>query len=139
MMAHIRSFSSILFLIILLSSCKVSQNSILNADSRFAKIEADIDAATSCDELQNAYVSFYKMLIADDGNVSEQEWKDYCAASTLIQKKLNRKGRKYCGDTFFDSDFDLGEPMEENDDQNFFDGDDPVEDLFDYDEFDSSR
>lgn len=137
-MSYARSLIFIIFICTILASCSTYKAAVLPLDSEWAAYENQIDAAANCDQTYNAYTIFYKKLIADDGMIGDKKWKEYCTATTLLERKLNRKGRKYCGHTFFDIiigdngiDEDKDEPDDSRDDVDF-------EDCFDYDEFDSS-
>ena len=139
-MFHKRSFAISLFIctMLLFTSCCTYKASVLSPDSEWFPYEQKIDAAVDSEQTYAAYTDFYKKLIADDGTIGENEWKNYCAATNLLERKLNQKGRKYCGHTFFDiviGDKGYDEDKEEREDSmEDFD----FEDNFDYNEFDSS-
>lgn len=122
----------------LLTSCSVSKTAVLSPDNEWYRYEQLIDGSADCDQLHNAYTSFYKKLIADDGKIGESEWKQYLKTTIFLERKINRKGRRLCGYTFFAV---IPAPIESEyiDTENPYDDLDPFEDLFDYDEFDSNR
>ncbi len=123
---------------LLLTSCNISKTSILDRNNEWYEYEQIIDQANDCEQLHKAYTAFYNKLIADDGNIKDEEWKQYLKTTILLERKINRKGKQLCGYTFFDVIPVTIEP-EDGEIDHFEDEFEPFEDLFDYDEFDSTR
>jgi hypothetical protein len=130
----------IVLTIILLASCKTTREACLLPEDPWSPYERSIDAAQDCDQLHTAYMAFCKRLIANDGRIDADHWKHYVKTTTFLERKMNRKARKFCHCTYFDNpwassatfDDELSLPVEDNDL-------DLWEDDFDYDEFDATR
>lgn len=132
---------SILLLTITLASCQISQEACLPSSSPWAQYEKAIDASQNCEQIHSVYIAFCKRLIALDGQISPEYWKEYVKTTNFLERKMNRKSRRFCGCTYFDNIIEAapamgdGEGEEPLDDFDF----EMWEDNFDYDEFDSSR
>lgn len=108
----------------------------------WSEYEKAIDASQNCEQLHSVYMAFCRRLIAIDGQIPEEHWKEYVKATNLLERKMNYKGRRLCGYTYFDNILESAPAMNENGDwdEPFDDFDFEMwEDNFDYDEFDSSR
>ena len=124
-----------------LTSCNSAKVAYLPQDSEWAKpYEESIDNAQNCEQLLDAYHLFCKKIIQCDSISNKEEWKTYCKMTSYLQRKMNRKARKFCGYNFFDNIIDAtGGNFEEKDEDSPYDEWDPEEDANDYDEFDSTR
>ena len=130
----------ILCVILGLTSCNTAKTAFLPRDSEWAIHEESIDNAQNCEQLLDAYHLFCKKVIQCDDISNKAEWKAYCKTTSYLQRKMNRKARRFCGYTFFDNIIDSeGGNFEEKDEDSPSDELDPEEDANDYDEFDSTR
>ena len=138
-MTRIALCLTFLFTALFFISCKTGKEAVLPADCEWASYERQIDAANDCEELFTAYTSFYRKLIADDGQITADRWREYHRSTRFLEKKINRKGRRFCGFTFFETGNDSGFSSEDREnDVNDLEDKDSFEDNFDYDEFDST-
>ena len=130
------------FTIITIASCQVKREACLPSDNPWSKYEKAIDASQNCEQLQSVYRAFCKRLIALDGQIDPKHWQEYVKSTNFLERKMNHKGKKLCGFTFFDNILDSAPEMNDNSD-----GAEPSDDFdfemwednFDYDEFDSNR
>lgn len=135
-----RIFCIITLTSITLASCKIMQEAYLPTDNPWSRYEKAIDASQNCEQIHSAYIAFCKRIVALDGHISENEWKNHVKTTIFLERKMNRKSRQYCGCRYFDHLWD-NSSMEEGDGilpQDDFDYE-QWEDNFDYDEFDATR
>lgn len=140
-MSKTKFIIEILCLMLGLTSCNTAKVAYLPQDSEWAKpYEESIDNAQNCEQLLDAYHLFCKKIIQCDNISNKAEWKGYCKTTSYLQRKMNRKARRFCGYSFFDNIIDMGDGnFEETDEGTPNDELDPEEDANDYDEFDSTR
>lgn len=136
-----RIFCIITLSITTLASCKISQEAYLRTDNPWSPYEKAIDASQNCEQLHSVYMAYCKRLVALDGHITASDWKEYNRTTNFLERKMNRKARKYCGCRYFDNIWDVsfspsnGDGVIPQDDFDY----EIWEDNFDYDEFDSTR
>ena len=136
-----RIFCIITLSVITLASCKISQEAYLRPDNPWSPYEKAIDASQNCEQIHSVYMAYCKRLVALDGHITASDWKTYTRSTNFLERKMNRKARKYCGCRYFDNIWDVSFSPSDGDGvipQDDFDYE-IWEDNFDYDEFDSTR
>lgn len=110
-------------------------------DNPWSSYEKAIDASQNCEQIHSVYMAYCKRLVALDGHITASNWKEYNRNTNFLERKMNRKARKYCGCRYFDNIWDVSFSPSDGDGvipQDDFDYE-IWEDNFDYDEFDSTR
>ena len=125
---------------ITLASCRITQEAYLPTDNPWSRYEKAIDASQNCEQIHSAYMAYCKRIVALDGHISAKEWKSHAKTTTFLERKMNRKSRRYCGCRYFDHLWEMsstgdGDGMLPQDDFDY----EEWEDSFDYDEFDATR
>lgn len=137
-----RLFICTILLIIATASCKTTREAYLPLNNPWSAYEKAIDASQNCEQLHSVYIAFCQRLIALDGQIPEREWKAYVTTNNFLERKMNRKAKKFCGYTYFDNILE-NTPATSDGEGNDIPTDDfdfeEWEDNFDYDEFDATR